>query len=248
MISKNISTKILGNEIKYLETIDSTNNELWKHINKCSLKEGYTIIANNQTSGRGRRGNKWISSKSESLTFSILLKPKLNIKTFGLVSILTSISIVEAIKYLYNINTKIKWPNDILAKNKKIGGILVESKIINDETNIVIGIGINVNQKLMLNELKNKAISIRMINQKINNIELLFKSILNQLEKFYNMPSENWITVWQENCAHINSKIKFHENNEIFEGIFIGLSKNGEAIIKKNGSIQIFPSGVLNLI
>ena len=76
MISKNLSTKILGNEIKYLETIDSTNNELWKHINKCSLKEGYTIIANNQTSGRGRRGNKWISSKSESLTFSILLKPK----------------------------------------------------------------------------------------------------------------------------------------------------------------------------
>ena len=100
----------------------------------------------------------------------------MNIKTFGLVSILSSIGIVEAIKYLYNINTKIKWPNDILAKNKKIGGILVESKIINDETNIVIGIGINVNQKLMLNELKNKAISIKMINQQINNIELLFKS------------------------------------------------------------------------
>lgn len=248
MISKNLSTKILGNEIKYLETIDSTNNELWKHINKCNLKEGYTIIANNQTSGRGRRGNKWISNKGESLTFSILLKPKLKLKTFGLVSILSSISIVEAIKYIYNINAKIKWPNDILAKNKKIGGILVESKIINDETNIVIGIGINVNQKLMSNELMNKAISIRMINQKINNIELLFKSILNQLEEFYNMPSENWIDIWQENCAHIHSKIKFHDNNEIFEGVFIGLSKNGEAIIKKNNSLQNFPSGVLNLI
>jgi len=248
MIPENLSTKILGKEIKYIETVDSTNVELWRHINKYNLNEGYTIITRNQISGKGRRGDKWISTKDESLTFSILLKPKLNINFLGLVSILSSISIVEAIKKVHNINAKIKWPNDILVDNKKLGGILVESKLINNETNIVVGIGINVNQKLMENELMNKAISLKMINQKTNNIEFLFASILNQLEYFYNMPSGNWPNIWRDNCAHINSKIKFHNNNNIFEGEFIGLSKKGEAIVKKNGSVFNFSSGVLNLI
>tara|TARA_Y100000590_G_scaffold430281_1_gene543733 strand:+ start:226 stop:972 length:747 start_codon:yes stop_codon:yes gene_type:complete len=248
MIYESLSTKTLGNKIKYFSTIDSTNAELWRILKKKKLNEGYVVFADNQTDGKGRRGDKWISNKGESLTFSILLKPYFSINKIGLISILSAISVVSAIEKSYNIKSNLKWPNDVLASKKKLGGILVESKIIKNKIHLVVGIGININQKLMMNELIDKAISIRMINKKKNSIDSLFLSILDQLEIFYSMPIETWIKVWENYCNHINTKIKFHNNNNIFEGIFIGLSKNGEAMIKKNNSIQNFPSGVINLI
>ena len=248
MIYESLSTKVLDNKIKYFSTIDSTNAELWRILKKKNLDEGYVVFADNQTDGKGRRGDKWISNKGESLTFSILLKPHFSINKIGLISILSAISVVSAIEKSYNIKSNLKWPNDVLASKMKLGGILVESKIIKNKIHLVVGIGININQKLMMNELIDKAISIRMINKKKNSIDSLFLSILDQLEIFYSMPIETWIKVWENYCNHINTKIKFHNNNNIFEGIFIGLSKNGEAMIKKNNSIQNFPSGVINLI
>ena len=248
MISECSSTKFLGKEIKYINTIDSTNTELWRTLKKKNLDEGYVIITDNQTAGRGRRGNEWISSKGESLIFSILLKPQLPIHKVGLISILCGISISNAIKKSYNIKSSLKWPNDILVSNKKIGGILIESKIIKNEIHLVVGIGVNINQKVMIDELLDNAISIRMINKKKNNIELLFLSILDQLEYFYGISTQNWIEIWNSHCNHQNTKIKFHNDNDIFEGVFLGLSDNGEALIRKNNKIQKFSSGVLSLV
>ena len=248
MILKSTSNKFLAKDIKYFNTIDSTNNEIWRALKKKNINEGYTIISEYQTSGKGRRGNKWISNKGDSLMFSILLKPNLPIEKIGLISILSGISVSSAIKKIYNIEASLKWPNDVLVNNKKLAGILVESKIIKNQVHIVIGIGININQKLMVNELIDKAISVRMITKRIHDIEVLFLSILEHLENFYSMPIDTWITTWETHCNHKNCNIKFHDNNDIFEGIFMGLTDNGEAIIKKNNLIQNFSSGVLSVI
>lgn len=131
-----------------LNAIDSTNRFL-KDLAQEASPENYTIVvANNQTEGKGQRGASWISESDKGLTFSMLYQNSPN-KTANLflLNCIVALSVVEALKKLTSIEFQIKWPNDILAENKKIGGILIENSIKNQHEIVsVIGIGINVNQ------------------------------------------------------------------------------------------------------
>ena len=131
-----------------LNAIDSTNRFL-KELTQEASPENYTIVvANNQTDGKGQRGASWISESDKGLTFSMLYKNSPN-KTSNLflLNCIVALSVVEALKKLTSIEFQIKWPNDILAENKKIGGILIENSIKNQHEIVsIIGIGINVNQ------------------------------------------------------------------------------------------------------
>lgn len=106
------------------------------------------FVANEQTSGRGQRGASWISNAGENLTFSVLYpKPDLQIKEQYGLSAAVGIAILSALKEFEIKNLKLKWPNDIMAANFKIGGILIENILSNGSIGAsIIGIGLNVNQ------------------------------------------------------------------------------------------------------
>lgn len=131
-----------------LNAIDSTNRFL-KEMAQQAATENYTIVvANHQTEGKGQRGASWISECDKGLTFSILYQnlPDTTANLFVL-NCIVALTIVEALQKISAIKFQIKWPNDILAENKKIGGILIENSIKNrHEIVSIIGIGINVNQ------------------------------------------------------------------------------------------------------
>lgn len=131
-----------------LNAIDSTNRFL-KEMAQHSVTENYTIVvANHQTEGKGQRGATWISENDKGLTFSMLYQNSPNkIANLFLLNCIVALSVVDALKKLTSIEFQIKWPNDILAENKKIGGILIENSIKSQHQIVsVIGIGINVNQ------------------------------------------------------------------------------------------------------
>ncbi len=127
---------------KHVNIIGSTNVELMKNYD---IYNNYTILsANHQTQGKGRLDRKWVDNKSGNLMFSILLKNVVNFEDISKLNYTVCASIISVLEK-FNIIGEFKWPNDVLVKNKKISGVLIESKVIGDEVVVVIGQGINVN-------------------------------------------------------------------------------------------------------
>lgn len=139
---------VIVSEIVFLEGIDSTNIFAMGLAEKGS-PQGTVVIADSQTKGKGRLGRTWISPPEGNIYMSIILRPDLKPKDATLLTIMAGIACAIAIRNITGLHVKIKWPNDLMVSNRKLGGILTEMK---SEPNsiifAVIGIGINVNMKL----------------------------------------------------------------------------------------------------
>ncbi|WP_297869252.1 biotin--[acetyl-CoA-carboxylase] ligase [uncultured Flavobacterium sp.] len=168
-----------------LDAIDSTNHFL-KALSVQESCENFTVVSTeSQTEGKGQRGSGWVSESGKNLTFSVLYSQKVDgITSLFTLNIMVALSVVEALKSVSNLNFVIKWPNDILAENKKIGGILIENTFKNsNEVQSIIGIGLNVNQSKFEN--LPQASSLFLLENKTFDREILLISIVNQLE--YNL-------------------------------------------------------------
>lgn len=126
----------------------STNTLAHELSERSSLEDGAVVITDNQTAGRGQRGNQWNSKAGDNLTFSIFLKPAfLLAKDQFFLNIITSLAIHDLLLDKANAGVKIKWPNDILMNGKKLCGILIENQIRGPQvSSSIVGIGLNVNQ------------------------------------------------------------------------------------------------------
>ena len=136
-------------QIIKLNATDSTNDFLKQLANSQKL-ENYTVVSTqNQLKGRGQMGSTWNSESGKNLTFSVLLVDVLeNIESIYNLNIAVALALLEVLKQANIPELKIKWPNDIMSANKKIGGILIENSIKNsNDIQSIIGIGLNVNQQ-----------------------------------------------------------------------------------------------------
>ena len=158
---KNLKTKFLGKNNLYYEKIDSTQSEIWR-LTKKNIANGTLVMAGIQTNGLGTHGRKWYTDMENNIAFSFYLEVNCNIKQIEGITIEIAETLVDIIKEKYNIKLEIKFPNDLMFNNKKIGGILTESKIIGEEVRfLIIGIGINTCQKEFNDEIKDIASSIK---------------------------------------------------------------------------------------
>ncbi|MGN1327247.1 MAG: biotin--[acetyl-CoA-carboxylase] ligase [Clostridia bacterium] len=158
----NLNTKYLGKNAIFFNTIDSTQSEIWRIIEKENLKSGTLVMANIQTNGQGTRGRIWYTEEPNNIAFSFGIKANCNIKKLEGITIKIAETIVKIMKKMYGINLQIKFPNDIYYNNKKIGGILTQTKVINGNVKyLVIGIGINTSQQEFAEDIKEIATSIK---------------------------------------------------------------------------------------
>ena len=243
IFDEHLKTEKINYKIQYIETIESTNQYSWNLITK-NIKNATVVITKNQTNGKGQRENKWFSSPNKSLTFSIIMKA--NKKYDEMLSLKTGISVIDGIKKNTSIDCHLKWPNDIMINEKKLGGILIEKK----KDNIVIGIGINVNEDLEhINPLVKKySTSLKIMSNLSIQLEKLLANILNEFE--YNYYQKNYkkiIKTWEKNCCHINKNITFNKDYKIISGKFAGLANNGNAIINIDGEKHTMSGGIINL-
>ena len=248
---KYLITNFIGKNIQYYEALLSTNTKALE-LASTNIKDGTVIITDNQTAGRGRQSNKWFSIPGKSLTFSVILYPKVLINQINYYSLIAGLAVSDALIDL-GITPQLKWPNDILINNKKIGGILCESRLSGNRVNsLVIGIGININEDIdeFPDQLKSISTTVFSVCGEQNKLEIVLANLLNNIEKRINLIdniNEQFIE-WENRCGHLNSKITFHQNNEIIKGIFKGLSNNGEAIVLVDGQERIFNSGELGML
>ena len=196
----------------HFETIDSTNTYLKQNYKNL---DNFTFVsADFQSAGRGRNNRNWKSEKGENLLFSLLIKDESLIKEFKSLSIISALSVIEAI----NIdNLSIKWPNDIYYKDNKLVGILLEAVSSDKLDCLIIGIGINVNQKEFIGDYKRQPISLYRILNKEVDINSLKEKVYTRIEHNFNLLKDNYdfydlITKLdylkdKEVCAEINNKI-----------------------------------------
>lgn len=157
----NLKTNFLGRNIIYYKEIDSTQNQIWRLIEK-RCKNGTIVIADIQTKGKGTHGRVWHTDEKNNIAFSAFIEMNCDIKKLEGLTIKIAQIIVNIFKNNYGINLEIKEPNDIICKNKKIGGILTETKVINEKVKyLVVGIGINTSKQKFSDDIKDIATSIK---------------------------------------------------------------------------------------
>ena len=160
----------------HFETIDSTNTYLKENYEKL---DNFTFVsADFQSAGRGRNNRNWKSEKGENLLFSLLIKDKTLIDKFSSLSVISAFSIIKALNLEY---LSIKWPNDIYYKDSKLCGILLEAVTRNEIECLIIGIGLNVNQREFVGEYKRTPTSLYQITNQTQDMRILKDKVFNQL-------------------------------------------------------------------
>lgn len=141
-------TLFVGQKLIYVPECHSTNSALAELLDRTDLPEGTVLITNHQTQGRGQRGNSWESGKGENLTFSLLLRPRFltALNQFQL-NVAIALGIADGLLNYLPSGLTLKWPNDIMMENRKVGGVLIENQTQGQQlSTAIIGIGLNVNQ------------------------------------------------------------------------------------------------------
>lgn len=180
-----LKTKYIARQIYFYEEIDSTQKEIWRQIAKGNIKNGGLIITKRQSSGIGTHGRSWYSDE-KSLILSLALFSAKNVEKYENFTYEIAVLLVNVFKRLYNIDLDIKSPNDLMIMDKKVGGILVETKILSGQIKeMVIGVGINTNMTFIPEELKKIATSIKNeYGVEIDNMRIIAE-FCNDLEELY---------------------------------------------------------------
>ncbi|HHV99719.1 MAG TPA: biotin--[acetyl-CoA-carboxylase] ligase [Clostridiaceae bacterium] len=242
-IGHGLNTSIIGRQIHYFKSIDSTNNYAKKAAQE-GCEEGTVIVADAQTSGRGRLGRSWESKEDSGIWMSVVLRPYIAPEDVQIMTLAASVAVVAALKSVAGVDAGIKWPNDIIIGGRKVCGILTEMSTEMDRVNyLVLGIGININQKKedFPEELRNTAISLKAYmaenNMSVANIKRsdIIKIVLLELEKQYeNMKRRNTeeiINKWRENSVTIGRKVKIIYKNVEYEGTAKDVTDDGKLIV-----------------
>lgn len=242
-----LGTKIIGRDLYYFETIDSTNF-FAKKLARENNKDGAVVVADAQSSGRGRKNRTWSSPKG-GLWFSIVLYPNIPPEHTMIVTMMASIAIAEAIRDITGLIPIIKWPNDLLINEKKVCGILTELDAEMDRINYtVVGIGVNVNNKID-KELQDIAISLKQVKgSNISRVKLL-RSILRYLDFHYTqLLSKDYETIrksWFSFAKIIGRKIEIRDEDKVTTGIVSNVDDSGCLILKTNlGKVRIVSGDV----
>jgi BirA family biotin operon repressor/biotin-[acetyl-CoA-carboxylase] ligase len=218
-----------------LDAIDSTN-EFLKGLSAQQDLENFTVVtAENQTKGKGQRGAVWNSEVGKNLIMSVLVRDFLtDINAIFNLNIAFSLAVIAALKKKNIPDLSIKWPNDILSANKKIGGILIENSIKSDAAILsIVGLGLNVNQTNFEGLPKASSLSI-VIGQDLDKEELL-SEIMANLEKNVAESLQNPTNLRQQYVDLIYKKeipMPFmNQNNKKFMGIIQGISPIGRLLV-----------------
>lgn len=241
-----LDTIIIGKKILFFEEVDSTNNKA-KQI-ALEEKEGTVVISEMQTSGRGRRGREWYSPKG-GIYVSFILKPNFSPEKASQLTLVSSLALVETLNALgNNLNSKIKWPNDVLISGKKISGILTELSSDMEKINyIVVGVGINLNTEK--ETLPENGTSLKIEMKEEVSIKLFLKSFLEYYDSIYqeylNGDINQIIERWKNNSDTLGKKVKIIGINETYEGLAKDIDENGALILQtKEREIKVYSGDV----
>jgi BirA family biotin operon repressor/biotin-[acetyl-CoA-carboxylase] ligase len=230
------------------DSIDSTNSEALRHA-RLNAEEGLCIVARQQTAGRGRQGRMWISPKDAGLFLSVVLRPKLEARLLPLITLASAISVYDALAGLW-LAPDIKWPNDILVKEKKTCGILAETAETDRGLAVVVGIGINLNSDSFPSELANTATSLEAELGRAVSSSDIEEPLLKSFDLWYGRlcePDGDQVIVseWARRSTYFQGKkVRAALSSGNVTGVTEGLEPNGALRIRaEDGTLTIVQAG-----
>ncbi len=246
-----LTTKTLGKHCDIFKTIDSTNS-FAKSLAQLGGEHGSIIIAEQQTSGRGRMNRSYYSPGSAGAYFSIILRPKLSVEYSLMITSCAAVAVAEAVEKVTGLKTQIKWVNDIYVNGKKLCGILTEAAIDVENGGLdyaIIGIGLNVSNDSFPKELENIATSIYMETGKIFSRSQLIAEILNCLEvRLEQITDKGFIDEYRSRSNLIGHRISVTKNDVTEYAQCTGIDEFGRLLITtESGEEKQLNSGEVRL-
>jgi BirA family transcriptional regulator, biotin operon repressor / biotin---[acetyl-CoA-carboxylase] ligase len=242
----------LGARLHHYFSIGSTNTEAMNAA-AAGEREGTVYLAEEQTSGRGRGGHTWDSAPSVGIYCSVILRPQLAPVDALLLSLMTGITVVEAVEQTTGLHPDLRWPNDVLLNGKKFCGILTE---MNAEATrvryIVVGIGLNVNQTLFSPELEPIATSLRLESGRTWSRVELTAALLKSLDTAY----RRLVEAGPQGRAEVFRKFEKHssfarqryvhvDEDGGYEGVTEGLDVHGLLLVRTASGLKTVLSGTV---
>jgi BirA family transcriptional regulator, biotin operon repressor / biotin---[acetyl-CoA-carboxylase] ligase len=232
--------------IVHIDKVDSTNNYAITALRGGEVPEGTVFLTFRQTQGRGQAINVWESEPFKNLTFSLVLHPGfMQASDQFLISRAVSLGIVHFLDPKAA-NVSVKWPNDILADNRKIAGVLLENSIIGNTLGwTVAGIGLNLNQESFKDYLP-EAVSLKMITGLTYDAELCLDGLLSSIMIMYNRLKEGeYGTItdeYHQRLYGMGQILTFRASGRIFEATIAGTDEYGRLVLRDlNGEETVWP-------
>lgn len=231
------------------DSLPSTNTEAASQALK-GAAEGLCIVALEQTAGRGRLQRQWLSPAGAGLYLSIVLRPKIEIGVWPLITLMAAVVVRDALLAAYAVETDIKWPNDILVGDQKLCGILAETIDTDRGRAVIVGIGINLNAVALPLARGNSATSVEAVTGSAPDPEELLHALFHLLEKHYGVLQsaagpEEIVRAWCARSSYASGKrVRISSAAETLEGLTRGLESDGALRVETDGGeIKTFRTG-----
>ena len=248
-----LHTKWFGNRILYFDSIDSTNNEL-KRQAETQVCHGLLAVAEEQTAGRGRRGHGWVSPPGTGIWFSFLLKPDVSPDKASMLTLVAAMAVARAITDTTGLVSQIKWPNDIVVNKKKVCGMLTELSAEMTQINyVVIGIGINANNREFPDEIKETASSLFIESGKQVKRAAVIEAVGRYFEQYYDefIKAGDLSLIMDEYnsmLANAGNQVRIISNDSEEVYTAIGINPQGELMVKDaDGNVKDIRSGEVSV-
>lgn len=250
-IADGLDTAVVGREVVYLKSVDSTNDYAKKLAAKGCM-DGVAVIGGRQTKGRGRLGRDWESPADKGIYVSVVLRPAIAPAEAQILTLTAAVAAAKAILKSTGIRPGIKWPNDLVIDGKKVCGILLEMNSEADSINyVVLGIGINFSQNAgdFADEIKKSAISLKMAagNPKNGNGVTtgrlsVIRSLLRELDGMaglvYSGQYAELLDMWREYSATLGKEVRFEIKGVQYTGIACDITADGKLSVNCSDGVQ----------
>ncbi|MBO6585220.1 MAG: biotin--[acetyl-CoA-carboxylase] ligase [Gracilimonas sp.] len=245
LFENHLATSWLGRSFYFFEELPSTNSYS-KQLNGENSQHGALVLTDDQTGGRGQYDRIWKAEPGKNLTFSLVFEPQ-KAERFTLLTLACALAVSEIVNACAEVDTKLKWPNDILCNGKKLCGILTETQFSGNKLErVVVGLGLNINQVEFQGGLAEKATSLRKECGKEFSREKVLADILQKIEYRYRL----WNQFDADLVKQINRALigfgewtRLEVNDEQLDGEFkfLGVDESGSLIaLNKDYDIRSF--------
>lgn len=255
LLREGLQTALIGAEIHCLLEVPSTMDAAWT-LHEKGHPSGTVVLAERQTKGRGRFGRTWQSPRGGGIWLSVLLLGERVPQPTSLLTVSSAIAVVEAIEAQTGLPARIRWPNDIIIKERKVGGILIEMRQQGERpVAIVVGIGVNVGvaPSDLPAPLETSATSLASEGASSLDRSALARAILTALDAWQGRIGRGEIDAvgerWRDLSSNLGKKVALQRDSERFEGIVVDLDPiRGLSIDLGGGDVRTFPAESVTLL